>query len=260
MKPVRLGTRGSRLARAQTALAIEMLRSVAPNLVFETVVVRTQGDRDRTTPLANLGGFGAFVKELEQELLKGTIDLAIHSAKDLPLELADGLAIGAVLPRGDPRDVLVTRKNFLGEPRRIGTSSVRRRAAMIKSFPGCEPLEIRGNIDTRLDKLRAGEYDAIVLAKAGLDRAGLAAESDLTYRVFSVEEVVPAACQGLLAVECRAGEYANLLSAVDDAASRRAFNLERGVLALLGGDCSRPVGAFADVSDDGVILTVEAES
>ncbi len=260
MKPIRIGTRSSRLARAQAELAACALRSVRADVQIEMVIVQTRGDRDLITPLANFGGFGAFVKELEEELLLGTIDLAIHSAKDMPLELAEGLTVGAVLPRGDPRDVLVMRAHFKDEPRSIGTSSVRRRAAMKKLFPNAKTPEIRGNVDTRLQKLRDGDYDAIVLAKAGLDRAGLSTEPDLKYRIFSIDEVVPAACQGLLAIESRVGEFADLLAAVSDASARRAFDLERGVLALFGGDCSRPIGAYAAMGGEEITLSVEADA
>ncbi len=261
MKSLRLGTRGSRLARAQSEIVRRAIQALQPDCSVETILIGTRGDRDQSTPLEQLGGTGVFVKEIEQALLNGTIDLAVHSAKDLPLELAEGLDIGAILPRGDPRDVLITRAvDALTYPQRIGTSSVRRRAAMRQIFPLAETPDIRGNIDTRLQKLRDGVYDALVLAKAGLERAGLFDEPDLAYRVFSVDEVVPAACQGLLAIEGREGEYGELLTALNDEDAHLAFDYERGILALLGGDCSRPIGAYAQINSDEVTLTIDASS
>lgn len=206
-------------------------------------------------PLSALGGNGVFVKEIEAALLSGAIDLAVHSAKDMPVQLADGLGIGAVLPRGDVCDMLVTRKGE-AHPHIIGTGSLRRQIFAQRLFPEAEIRGIRGNVDTRLAKLQRGEYDGIILAAAGLWRLGLPGHEVLDFRELGISEMLPAACQGIIAVEARNGEFSDILANINDTETMQALETERHVLRLLGSDCSLPVGALAQLSGRTLRLTV----
>ena len=252
MTTLRIATRGSRLALAQTRLAIESLLRADPSLKTEIVEVRTEGDRDQQTPLSALGGRGVFVRAIEEALLEGRADLAMHSLKDVPTQLAEGLTLGAVLPRGDPRDALVAsagrRLAELPDGARVGTSSPRRAALLRALRPGLQVVEIRGNVDTRLSKVADGEYDGALLAAAGLERLG---RLDEATQIFEAMEFVPAPGQGTIALQCRADEAALLarLAAVDDAPTRAAARAERGFVAALGAGCNLPVGAYARISD-----------
>ncbi|MSQ42224.1 MAG: hydroxymethylbilane synthase [Dehalococcoidia bacterium] len=261
MTALRIATRGSPLALAQTRLAIDALRAVDPELETSVVEVSTEGDRDRTTPLAVLGGRGVFVRAVEDVLLEGRADLAVHSLKDVPGELAPGLVLGAFLPRGDARDALVAsagrRLAALPPGARVGTSSQRRVALLRALRPDLAVREIRGNVDTRLRKVADGEYDGAVLAAAGLERLGRLAEAT---QLFEAAEFPPAPGQGVIALQCRAGgdpadrALRALLARVDDGATRAAAAAERGFLAALGAGCALPVGAYARL--DGGLLTV----
>jgi len=256
---LRLGARGSALARRQTELVSQALVAAHPDTVVETVEVRTEGDRRQDVPLEEMGGQGVFVKEIEQRLLTGEIDIAVHSLKDMPSELPAGLTLGALLPRGDVRDVLVGRGglDLTGLPAgaRIGSDSRRRAVQLTALRPDIEVVSIRGNVDTRLRKVDAGEYDAVALAVAGLERLGL---GDRATQVFSEREVLPAAGQGAIAIECRAAdtETLGLLAAIDDAATRAATDAERAFLRSMGAGCRLPIAAYATV-DEGT-LRVEA--
>lgn len=252
---LRLGTRGSALARAQADLAAAALGGAGAAQI-ETVVVRTHGDRHPETAVEELSGQGWFTAELQQALLDGAVDLAVHSYKDLAIERPAGLELAAVLPRGDPRDAVVTRDGLgladLAAGSRVGTSSSRRIALLATLHPQLEVAAIRGNVDTRLRKLDAGEVDALLLAAAGLDRLGL---GERVAARLDPAGFVPAPAQGAIAIEARAGSAAlDLAKSVDDRASRVAVAAERAVLTALGGGCLLPLGAWAEISGDRLAL------
>ncbi|MCA1554853.1 MAG: hydroxymethylbilane synthase, partial [Chloroflexi bacterium] len=215
---LRVGTRGSPLALIQTQLVVDALQRVSPAVQFELVTIKTEGDRNRHDSLTTIGGRGVFVREIEERLLAGEIDLAVHSLKDLPSKQPDALALAAMPPRADPRDVMVARGALALEqlPRgaRVGSSSQRRAAQLLALRPDLNVMDIRGNVDTRLRKLDEGQYDAIVLAAAGLMRMDLAQR--ITH-YFSPDEMLPAVGQGVMVAECRADDLPTLelLATVD---------------------------------------------
>lgn len=257
---IRIGTRSSKLAMAQTRMAAQMLESKFSDLNIEIIPVVTKGDALREKPLYRIGGKGVFVAEIERALVGGEIDIAVHSAKDMPVRLAEGTAVGTVLKRGDPRDVLIMRKGA-EECSVIGTGSLRRRAGLRKFFPKAEFKDIRGNIDTRIKKLENGEFDAIMLAAAGLERLGIGQNPNFEYRFFSPEELVPAPCQGIIAVQCAEGSRAEeLLKKINDPNTFLRFEAEREILRLTGADCTVPLGAYAEISDGMMTLTAEKNS
>ncbi|MGH8960506.1 MAG: hydroxymethylbilane synthase [Jatrophihabitantaceae bacterium] len=243
-RTLRIGTRRSALARAQTQHIVEAL-----GVPIEIVPIVTQGDRS-TEALAQLGGTGVFVSALRSALLTGEIDAAVHSFKDLPTAAADGIVVGAVPPREDARDALVARSGLtlaeLPQGARIGTGSPRRAAQLRALGLGLEIIEIRGNVDTRLGKVASGELDGVVLALAGLRRLGRDSEAT---EVLDPIQVLPAAAQGALAVECRASseEVRATLAGLEHADTRIAVTAERALLAALEAGCSAPVGAIAEV-------------
>ena len=254
---LRLGTRASPLARVQAEGVRAALAARHPGLTVELVFVRTTGDRV-TGPLAAAGGKGLFVKEIEEALLDGRIDAGVHSMKDVPARLAAGLVIGAVPERADARDVLIGGDGGLaGLPpgARIGTASPRRRAQLLAHRPDLVVVLLRGNVDTRLRKWRAGEVDALLLAAAGLARLGI---SEPTAQPLPVDEFLPAVGQGALALECRADDGATraLLAAVDQPAAATAVAAERAFLAAVGGDCNSAIAAHATLA--GGRLTLRA--
>jgi hydroxymethylbilane synthase len=238
---VRIGSRGSRLALTQAELAAERLRR--PGVEIALVPITTAGDRDRSKPFGQIGERGVFVKEIEEALLAGKIDVAVHSAKDMTSTDTDGLAVGAYLRREDPRDALCG-ADQIAPGMRIGTASVRRRAQLLALEPTLSVEPLRGNIDTRLRKRGERGLDAVVLAACGLDRLGLGGEIG---RRFGLEELLPEAGQGALALQVRAGE-AVLVSAADDAETRRRVEAERACVAAIGGGCLAPVAAHHDGS------------
>jgi hydroxymethylbilane synthase len=256
-RPLRLGTRGSALALAQSGHVADAVRARLGRPV-ELVRVQTEGDVNRAA-IAQIGGTGVFVTALRDALLAGTVDLAVHSYKDLPTAPADGLVIAAVPPREDPRDVLVARDGrTLGElaaGARIGTGSPRRTAQLLGLGLGLDVVPIRGNVDTRIGKVRSGELDAVVLARAGLARLG---RLDEATEVIDPLTVLPAPAQGALAVECRAddAELPTQLAALEHDDTRTAVVAERSLLAALEAGCTAPVGALAQVAegDDGLEL------
>lgn len=245
---VRVGTRASRLALWQTDHVVAQLRLSRPGLRFESVHIRTLGDRVLDVPLPRIGDRGLFTRDLEEALRDGRIDLAVHSLKDLPTEQPAGLALGAVLSREDPREVLVSRHRqalaALPEGSRLGTSSLRRRAQVLALRPDLAIADIRGNVPTRIEKVERGEYDATLLAHAGLSRLGL---SGAISEVFDTSTLVPAPGQGALAVQVRAQDtrIGALVAEIDDAGTRLATTAERTLLAALQGGCQAPVGATA---------------
>lgn len=215
---IKIGTRKSRLALAQTEMLIKTLKNRFPNVKIETVYISTTGDKTLDKPLTALGGKGVFIKELEMSLLSGETDVAVHSAKDLPTKIADGLEISAVLPRGSYGDVFVTRNAFeIKDGFVIGTGSLRRKLFAEKIYPNAKFKDIRGNVDTRLKKLLNGEYDALVLAKAGLERLDLCNGEDYTVTPFDADEFLPAPCQGIVAIESRKNsEVSKMLAEISD--------------------------------------------
>jgi hydroxymethylbilane synthase len=235
----RLGSRGSRLALTQASLAAGRLRT--PGREIALVPITTAGDRDRRRPFGEIGERGVFVKELEEALLAGRIDAAVHSAKDMTSTDTVGLSVGAYLPREDARDALCGAAG-LTPGMRIGTASVRRRAQLLALDPTLSIEPLRGNIDTRLRKRGERGLDAVVLAACGLDRLGLAGE--IGYR-FDPDEMLPEAGQGALAIQVRAGEEA-LVEAADDPETRRRVEAERACVATVGGGCLAPVAAHHD--------------
>jgi hydroxymethylbilane synthase len=238
---LRLGSRGSRLALTQAELAADRLRAVRPELDVGIVPITTAGDRDRTRPFGEIGARGVFVKEIEEALLAGRIDAAVHSAKDMTSTNAAGLAVGAYLPREDPRDALCG-ADGLRSGMRIGTASVRRRAQLLALDPSLSIEPLRGNVDTRLRKRGERGLDAIVLAAAGLVRLGR--EEEIGHR-FDPEQLVPEAGQGAVALQVRAGEEASV-GGVDDPETRRRVEAERACVATIGGGCLAPVAAHHD--------------
>ena len=244
---VRVGTRGSALALRQTEQVIDLLRSEFPRLEFATTVVRTHGDANANAPLAGMG-LGVFVKEIEQLLLSGDIDLAVHSLKDMPTLLPPGLTIGAVLEREDPRDVQVNRWGLplaeVPEGSLIGTSSPRRGAQLRLHHPGLNVVPLRGNVETRLRKSEGAECDGAILAAAGLSRLGL---GERITEYLPPTRFVPPPGQGALAVETREsdGRMQDLMAALEHPATRCAVTAERAFLEALGGGCQTPVAAYA---------------
>jgi hydroxymethylbilane synthase len=238
---LRVGSRGSRLALTQATLAAERLRR--PGVEVALVPITTAGDRDRTKPFGQIGSRGVFVKEIEEALLDGRIDVAVHSAKDMTSEDAEGLVVGAYLEREDPRDALCGTAE-IRPGMRIGTASVRRRAQLLALEPTLSIEPLRGNVDTRLRKRGERGLDAVVLAACGLDRLGLAREIGLR---LDPEQMLPEAGQGALALQVRAGEEA-LVAAVDDDETHRRVGAERACVALVGGGCLAPVAAHHDGS------------
>ncbi|HXV57177.1 MAG TPA: hydroxymethylbilane synthase [Gaiellaceae bacterium] len=238
---VRLGSRGSRLALVQAELAAERLRAAYPEADVAIVPITTSGDRDRSRPFGEIGARGVFVKELEEALLAGGVDVAVHSAKDMTSSDVEGLAVGAYLEREDPRDALCGAPG-LAPGMRVGTASARRRAELLALEPGLSVEPLRGNVDTRLRKMRERGLDAIVLAAAGLDRLGLAREIG---RRFSPDELLPEAGQGAVALQVRAGEE-RLVGALDHPETRRRVQAERACVATIGAGCLAPVAAHHD--------------
>jgi hydroxymethylbilane synthase len=241
-------TRPSALARRQTQWVIKALQKIHPALECEEKVITTQGDRILDKPLPEIGGKGLFTQELESELLNGHVHCAVHSLKDLPVENPAGLTIGCIPMRAEVRDALISRDGYtiaaLPKNASIGTSSLRRASQILSLRPDVKTESLRGNVDTRLRKALDGQYDAIILAGAGLTR--LALEKHVT-EWLSLDVMLPAPGQGALAVQCRADDHStlSLLAALDDDATRKTVTAERAFLSGLGGGCSVPVAAYA---------------
>ena len=247
MRHLRIGTRGSLLAKWQAEFVRKRLFSAA-GVETEIVVIKTSGDKFANSPLTQIGGKGIFIKELEDALLEESIDVAVHSVKDIPTEIHSRLSFPAVFRREDVRDCLVAANGAtlanLRQGARIGTGSLRRQSQLRHIRPDLDVRDLRGNVDTRLRKAQSGEYDAILLAKAGLDRLGW---SDRITETFAPEVFLPAVGQGAIAAECRLrdSEAAEVLGTLDDAESRSAIIAERALLSALQGGCQVPLGAWA---------------
>ena len=264
-RTLRLGTRGSLLAKAQSTWVARQIEARVPGVRVELVVITTSGDRITDRPLHEFGGKGLFTKELEQALLAGTVDFAVHSFKDVPVTMplvdTSDLVIAAVPPREDPRDALAAANglrsiNALPAGATVGTGSLRRRSQILARRPDLVVEPIRGNIDTRLRKLREGQYDAVVLATAGLKRGGLLDAGWMT--PIEPEVMLPAAGQGALALECRRddADCRRVLASMHDPATAICVEAERNVVLGLAGDCHSPIAALAELDGDRLRLRV----
>ena len=255
MDRLRIGSRGSQLALWQANHISALLRERGHEVELE--IIKTTGDKITDVALAKVGTKGMFTKEIEEALAEGRVDLAVHSLKDLPTELSQGFEIAAVTTRENPRDVFCSRKftsiEDLPQRARVGTSSLRRQAQLKAVRPDLDIHPLRGNVDTRLRKLEAGEYDAIILAAAGLNRLG---KTELIRQVIPAETMCPAAGQGALGIEIRAGDSVTRqhLAFLDNAAARMTTTCERALLNKLGGGCQVPIGAFAEVRNGNLHL------
>lgn len=255
---LRLGTRGSPLALRQARLVAEALGKHSPDLEVCFIPIKTSGDKLLDSPLAQAGGKGLFVKEIEEALLDSRIDLAVHSMKDLPAELPPGLRVGAVMLREDPCDALIARNDLhfadLPASARIGTSSLRRQVQFLHHRPDLQIVPLRGNVETRLKKLETLDLDAVVLAVAGLIRLGL--QHRITERLHP-ELSLPAIGQGALAIEIREDDprVAPIVGSIDHRETRLATAAERAFLRRLGGSCVTPVAAFGQIEGDSLVLT-----
>jgi len=253
---MRIGTRGSLLAKWQAEHVRKRIFDVS-GVEAEIVIIRTSGDKLAQAPLTQIGGKGVFIKELEDALLEGAVDLAVHSVKDVPTETPPRLYFPAVLPREDVRDCVVSRApgglTALREGARVGTSSLRRQAQLRRVRRDLDFRDLRGNVDTRLRKMESGEYEAVVLAKAGLDRLGL---SHRISEILSPEICLPAVGQGAIAIESRTTDrdLTEILDKLDHAETRNAVVAERALLAELQGGCQIPVGAWGRLERDDLVL------
>ncbi|OKL38265.1 hydroxymethylbilane synthase [Domibacillus mangrovi] len=259
MRKIIVGSRRSRLALTQTNQVIDQLKTLSPETEFEVKEIVTKGDRILDVTLSKVGGKGLFVKEIEQAMFDHEIDLAVHSMKDMPAELPEGLVIGAVPEREDPRDAFISKGHVkfhdLPAGSIIGTSSLRRSAQLLAVRPDIEIKWIRGNIDTRLQKLENEEYDAIILAAAGLARMGWS--SDIVTEFLDEGLSIPAVGQGALAIECRENdtELLNLLAKYTCENTKKTTTAERAFLAAVNGGCQVPVAGFATAGDKTISLT-----
>jgi len=246
MPSLRIGSRGSQLALWQANHVAALLRERGHQVTTE--IIRTTGDKMAEVALAQVGTKGMFIKEIEEALQEGRVDLAVHSLKDLPTELSSQFELAAVMKRADARDALIAKSPSLAalpEQARVGTSSLRREAQLRALRSDLQVLSLRGNVDTRLGKLERGEFDAIILAGAGVKRLG---RENVIRELLDIESMCPAAGQGALAVECRAGDRVRAeLTFLDDAATRTCTECERALLQALGGGCQVPVGAYAEM-------------
>jgi hydroxymethylbilane synthase len=256
VRPLRIGTRGSLLAKWQ-AEHVRKLLFQAAGIEAEIVIIKTSGDKLAQAPLTQIGGKGIFIKELEEALAAGTVDLAVHSVKDIPTETPPGLFFPAVLRREDVRDCIVTGSGaglmMLREGARVGTSSLRRQAQLRRLRKDLDLRDLRGNVDTRLRKVESGEYEAVVLAKAGLDRLGL---SHRISETLSPELCLPAVGQGAITIEARTAEpeISDVIAKLDDLETRNAVVAERSLLAELQGGCQLPLGAWARIELQELVL------
>lgn len=260
---IKIGTRKSKLALAQTNMVVNEIKKYFPSINIEVVHFTTKGDKVLNKPLINIGGKGVFVTEIEDALLNKGIDLAVHSAKDLPLKLQDNLTISSVLKRGNYRDTLVTVKGKEIDFSReiiIGTGSNRRKLAFKNLYPNATFKDIRGNVDTRLNKLYNGEYDGIILAMAGLERLDLLSDSRFTFTPFDYKEFVPAPCQGIIAIESRNNDLTEILSKINHKDTFYSFQTERHILNILNADCGMPLGAYSFVENNKINVVYTSDS
>lgn len=253
MTVLRIASRQSKLALWQAHWVKSELLKYHPSLLIEIVGITTEGDKRLDVSLSKIGGKGLFVKELEAALLENKADIAVHSLKDMPMEQPAGLTLEIYCKREDPRDALLAKTSDLKKNALIGTSSFRRQLQIKTLMPECKLKDLRGNIDTRIRKLLDGEYDGIILAAAGLKRLGL---TEHVIRYFSTDDFIPTAGQGALAIECRRDDTAvlNLLQPLNHTDTASCVIAERAVVKTLGGDCKTPIGAYAKLDGDTLIL------
>lgn len=268
-KTVKVGTRGSMLALAQTELVIKALKERFSQIDFQMITMSTRGDRDTSRALLEFGGKAVFVEEFEEAILKGDIDIAVHSAKDMPMEIMEGLTISGTLPRACPQDVFIYKsgRSFdRNDSFVVGTSSLRRQYQIRDMYPNAECKNLRGNVGTRIQKLEDGEYDAIILAAAGLERLGIidgsagcleVQKDKLTFRYLSIESMLPAACQGIIAIETRtSGEVYDMVRAINDTEAYTQLTCERAVLNRLNAGCHEPIGVYSELHGDHMKLSL----
>lgn len=259
---IRIGTRGSKLAMIQTNMVIDRMKEYFPEMEIEVVQMVTKGDQILDKQLHEFGGKAVFVDEFENALLENRIDIAVHSSKDMPMELSKGLVVAGVLPQEDPRDVLVydkQRENELTQSIkwRIGTGSLRRKVQVQELYPYAEIMPIRGNVNTRIQKMKDGEYDAIVLAAAGLKRMGYLQDESLGFHFFSTEEVIPAAGQGIVAMETRAeGSAYEIVQRISHEKSFFRLGVERSMLKEMDAGCHEPIGIFLEDNGEDKVLHI----
>ena len=253
MRKIRVGSRDSKLAVAQTELMLDEIRKKHPEIEFELITMKTTGDKILDRNLDQIGGKGLFVKELDKALLDNRVDLTIHSLKDLPMEISEEIPLVGFSRREDPRDVLIVADgvNVQKISGCIGTSSRRRMVQLEKLYPNANFRGIRGNVQTRLRKLKEEDYEATVLARSGLCRLGM---EQVAARIFSTEEVIPAAGQGILAIQGRKGEDYSFLDDVCSQESKIIATAERAFVKYLDGGCSSPIAAFAEIKDEKLVL------
>jgi len=255
-RTIRIGSRGGALAVAQAQIVINSVKTTHPNIDFEIITIKTTGDKILDKSLDTIGGKGLFTKELEQALIDGSIDIAVHSYKDMPIDETDDLPVVALSVREAPFDVLVLPKTsaVIDKSKPVGSSSLRRTIQFTKldDYNGVEIKAVRGNVPTRLSKLDNGEYSALILAQAGLNRLSL---QDRISRVFTVDEMIPAASQGILAVQGRRGEDYSFLSDFHNRESEIVSKAERRFLRTLGGGCSTPVAVYGRICNNELLLT-----
>lgn len=256
---IKVGTRKSPLALKQTEIVIDSIKHKFPELNFNIVPISTLGDKILNKPLVEFGGKGVFISEFEELILNGSIDLAVHSAKDMPLRLADNLDIVYVPKRANHKDVLITPKDITyskDDTFTIGTGSIRRKYQLSKMYPKADFKNIRGNIGTRLDKLKNGEYNAIVLASAGLERLNIT-EEDFNFRYLTSEECLCAGCQGIITVEgLKNSPIARILSSAEDHTTRMNFHIERGIMKIIGNGCHDCVGVHSNIIGDTIYADI----
>lgn len=256
---IKVGTRKSPLALKQTEIVIDSIKHKFPELNFNIVPISTLGDKILNKPLVEFGGKGVFISEFEELILNGSIDLAVHSAKDMPLRLADNLDIVYVPKRANHKDVLITPKDITyskDDTFTIGTGSIRRKYQLSKMYPKADFKNIRGNIETRLDKLKNGEYNAIVLASAGLERLNIT-EEDFNFRYLTSEECLCAGCQGIITVEgLKNSPIARILSSAEDPTTRMNFHIERGIMKIIGNGCHDCVGVHSNIIGDTIYADI----
>ena len=251
---IRVGSRDSALAIIQAQIVIDSVKKISPKFDFEVVTVKTTGDKILDKSLDSLGGKGLFTKELEHALADGSIDIAVHSYKDMPFDETDGLPVVALSEREAPFDVLVLPRGAaaLDKSKPVGSSSLRRTIQFARLYDNVEIKAVRGNVPTRLAKLDNGEYSALPLAQAGLNRLSL---QDRISRVFTIDEMLPAASQGILAVQGRLGEDYSFLNGFHSRESETVSKAERRFLKTLGGNCSTPAAAYGQIRDNELLLT-----
>lgn len=254
-RTVKIGTRGSQLALWQAEFIKDSLAQHSPDIEFEIVVIKTTGDRILDTALSKIGDKGLFTREIENALLAGEIDLAVHSLKDLPTTQPDGLTIGAVTKREIPNDVLIAKTASsiaeLPQKSRVATGSLRRRSQLLHLRPDLEIVEIRGNVPTRIEKFLASDMDAMILAYAGIHRLGL---DEHIRQIIPVNEMIPAVGQGAVAVETRKDDLQSLIAGINDDDTHVCVTAERAFLRVLEGGCQVPIGANAVCTNDGILL------